>query len=726
MMADIYDFKRLFTLHKTVEETDLEGPPTLHFVLRCKGGRRLGVFPSSFNPLTTAHVELIDKAAQKGKLDEILLVLDKRTTDKPLFGATLEDRLLMLTLFARDKPNISIALSSHGLFVDKLMALKQVYPSGTEIFFIVGYDTIIRVLDEKYYQDREVALNQLFEGSRFLVANRREKNIKDIHRLFELKENEKYRDKIDTFQISPSLAEVSSTQVRRLVKEGESIGHLVPPEVDLFIRETRLYAQSNEYELRTKVLRYLFALHREPVDVELRRAIRLAKSPTPLGENIRRVIEIPPDSIPKRPVPIFPSDPYGDFGLLSPCFSLEEAGVEAQRCLFCKTPLCEKNCLAGVKIKEILSLVAEGKMETAYQRLKETHPLCGLSVYLCQTKEKYCEHHCLSGKIFGEGGEVAIQAVLRTIWRYGIEHIKSHQKRRVASIGRKIAVVGSGPAGLSAAIELARSGYQVTVFEQKPLIGGVPRYQIPPFRFPAEEVFARIEEDIRAMGIEVVTGVKIGVDLTIEDLKKSGYKAIFLATGLTKPKRLGIPGEGLQGVLTSVDLFERYQKEGVESLIEDFNGKRVYVTDSGNTAMDTSRFLRRLGADVTAIYWRDKPRALPKETRAAQREGVKLLLSTQPIEFVGDGGRLTHIRAVRADGTELKLPADFVIHAIGAEPEFRLEGLQLNPEGHIVVDQKTLETSLPGVYAGGDVVERGNISTAIRDGLKFAIFEKNT
>lgn len=684
----------------------------------------MGVFPASFNPLTIAHRELIDKATQKGKLDEILLVLDKKTTDKPLFGASLEDRLLMLTLFARDKPNISIALSSHGLFVDKLMALKQVYPSRTEIFFIVGYDTIIRVLDEKYYQDREAALNQLFEGSRFLVANRGGKSIKDIRRLFELEGNEKYRDKIDTFQISPSLAGVSSTQVRRLVRGGESIAHLVPPEVDLFIRGTGLYAQGNEYELRTKVLRYLFALHQEPVDVGVRRAIRLAKSPTSLGESIRRVIEI--DPIPKRPVLISPSDPSHDFRLLSPCFSLDEAKMEARRCLLCKTPMCERNCLAGVRIKELLSLIVEGKMEIAYQKLRQSHPLCGLSVYLCQTKENYCEHHCLSGKIFGEGGEIAIQTTLRTIWRYGIEHLKRCRKRAVVPSGRKIAVVGSGPAGLSAAIELARSGCQVTVFEQKPLIGGVPRYQIPPFRFPAEEVFAQIEEDIQAMGIEVVTGVKIGVDLTIEDLKKSGYKVIFLATGLTKPKRLGIPGEGLQGVLTSVDLFERYQKEGVEALIKEFSGKRVYVTDSGNTAMDTSRFLRRLGADVTAVYWRDKPRALPKEIKAAQREGVNFLLSTRPIEFVGDRGRLTSIRVINKDGTQLELPSDFVIHAIGAEPEFKLQGLQLNPEGYIVVNEETLETSLPGVYAGGDVVKRGNISTAIRDGLRFAIFEKNT
>ncbi|MFQ6093995.1 MAG: FAD-dependent oxidoreductase, partial [bacterium] len=528
----------------------------------------------------------------------------------------------------------------------------------------------------------------------------------------------------------------------------KSIAGLVPPEIDRFISETGLYAPEESlggerisvYGLRCRAIEHLWALNpKEPGEVDLKKIISVTKTDTVLGKEVRRVIALSEGEIPERPTASLPSQPLGNFDLVTPLFSPREAQQEARRCLRCDQPPCEGQCLPRLPILELLTLVAQGKLEQAYLRMRQAEPLCGLTEYLCQTKENYCERHCLSRTLFGAGNEVAVQTVLRTLWEYGRGEFEGRfgsgrrDEAMLRSPRQKVAVVGSGPAGLRAATDLAKLGYGVTIFERREQIGGIPRYETPVFRFPAEEVFQQIEKDLQALSIQTVKGVIIGQDMTPDELKSQNFAAVFVATGLTVPKKLNIHGENLKGVLTSIDLFGQFLKVGAEGLMKKFKGRKGYVIDSGNTAMDTSRLLRRLGAEVVCIYWKDKARAYRKEIAAAEREGVSFLFCSLPVELIGDDqGFVSHVRIVKTSfnvktgdweplpGTETDLPADFCIYAIGAKPDFKLEGLSLNDDSHILVNRETLETFLPTLYAGGDVVERGNISTAIRDGRKAA------
>ena len=752
-MTEIYDFKKLHHLRNAVEEMNLEGPPTIHLLSRAKGGvkkssGKLGVFPSSFNPITVSHVELIERAISEFAVDEVILLLDKKIQDKEVFGSTLVDRLLMLLITWQDTSRISVGLSNRGLFVEKIAALQKVYSQGIDIHFIVGYDTIIRVLDKKYYDDREKALDELFGNCSFLATNRGQRSVQDINRLFKRKENRQYARSVKTFKISASLASISSTLVREHVEKGRDIAGFVPTEIEKFISETGLYGPAmscgNEqiklYDLRCRAIEHLWTLNpSEPADVDLKKIIRVAKGSTALAEEVRRVFAIHEDEIPPRPRPSVPSQLVGNFDLVSPLFSLERAQQEARRCLHCEESPCERHCLPGLPILELLTLIEKGMLEEAYVKMREAEPLCGLTEYLCQTKENYCEQHCMSALLFGAEHEVAIQTVLRTLWDYGKHrfegrvHISQKYETLLGSRGEKIAIVGSGPAGLRAAMDLAKLGYGVSIFERKGKMGGIPRFETPVFRFPAEEIFQQIERDLQALSIEIVKGVTIGLDMTVDDLIRQGFAAIFIATGLTDPKKLDIPGENLKGVSTSIDIFDACIQYGAGALIKMFKDKGGYVIDSGNTAMDTSRLLRRFGADVKCIFWKEAPRAYPKEVAAAAKEGVSFLFCSLPLELVGDDkGILSHIRMVKTrqdshtgewepiSGTESDLPADFCIYAIGAKPDFKVEGLNLNDEGHIIVDFDVMRTSISTIFAGGDVVERGNISKALRDGRKAA------
>lgn len=236
------------SIREVIEITDLGGPPTINFIRRAKKGieienRKLGVFSASFNPLTKAHIEIIEQA-EKHDLSEILLVLDKENIDKEIFGASLEERLLMLLRFFDSDEEISIALSSHGLFLDKARALENEYPPATKIVFLVGYDTIVRILDKKYYQDREASLDELFAKSEFLIAGRSDKEEKAIFDLFQREENRRFEHKIGALKIAPYVSSISSTQVRERVKKGEPITGLVPDRIAFLIEEMKLYKET--------------------------------------------------------------------------------------------------------------------------------------------------------------------------------------------------------------------------------------------------------------------------------------------------------------------------------------------------------------------------------------------------------------------------------------------------------------------------------------------------
>lgn len=226
-------------IQKVIEVTNSAGLPQINLVHKAKKGvsgpnQRLGVLPASFDPLTKAHVAIVSEARKWG-LDEILLLLDRRNVDKRSFAASLEDRVLLVTSFFKED-DVSVGVSSHGLFLEKLRALRRLYPPSTRIYFLAGYDTILRVLDKKYYQDRESALDELFGGSEFLVAGRGDKGEKEIISLFEKEENKRFKSKIKTINIAP-FTFVSATEIRRRIKRGESLDALVPEDILPLINE---------------------------------------------------------------------------------------------------------------------------------------------------------------------------------------------------------------------------------------------------------------------------------------------------------------------------------------------------------------------------------------------------------------------------------------------------------------------------------------------------------
>jgi nicotinamide-nucleotide adenylyltransferase len=232
---------------EVIRMTDPGGPPTMNFVRRATkgietGGRKLGVFPGSFDPLTEAHIEVIAEA-RKYELGEILLVLDIVNIDKSTFGASLEDRLLMLLLFFAGDEEISVALSSHGLFLDKVGALQGKYPPATGIVYLVGYDTIVRILDKKYYRDREAALTELFADSEFLVAGRSGAEEQAVADLLEREENRRFGHKIKAIKITSFASTISATEVRQRTRKGEPITGLVPVAIARLIEQLQLYKE---------------------------------------------------------------------------------------------------------------------------------------------------------------------------------------------------------------------------------------------------------------------------------------------------------------------------------------------------------------------------------------------------------------------------------------------------------------------------------------------------
>lgn len=238
----------LTALDQVIEALDPSGPPRIAFVLRASQGisgpgQRLGVFSASFNPLTRAHVRMLEQATGERALAEVMLVLDRVNVDKrEILGASLAERLWMLKRFAAGRPRLSVAASSHGRFVDKAKALRRVYPEGTAIYFIVGFDTLVRVFDPKYYTDPEAELGELFGHSQFIVANRGEASVADVQRWLERPACRPFAARIHVMELDPFHAHISSTQIRAQIERGQPFAELVPPDIVPLIPKTGLYA----------------------------------------------------------------------------------------------------------------------------------------------------------------------------------------------------------------------------------------------------------------------------------------------------------------------------------------------------------------------------------------------------------------------------------------------------------------------------------------------------
>lgn len=409
------------------------------------------------------------------------------------------------------------------------------------------------------------------------------------------------------------------------------------------------------------------------------------------------------------------------------CYTEEMAIDEAKRCLNCKNKPCMQGCPVSVKIPEFIAFIAEGEFEKAYQKIKETNALPAVCGRVCP-QEKQCESKCVRGI---KQESVGIGRLERFAADWHMKNVEEKIEKPVLN-GKKVAVVGSGPSGLTVAGDLAKRGYAVTVYEAFHTAGGVLMYGIPEFRLPKDIVQKEIS-NLKAMGVDIETNVIIGKTLTVDELLDDmGYDAVYIGSGAGLPSFMGIEGESLNGVysanefLTRINLMKGYKFPEYDTPV--YVGKNVAVLGGGNVAMDAARSAKRLGAENVYIVYRRGKEELParkEEVMHAEEEGIVFKLLQNPTRFVGnENGWVTGMevikmelgepdasgrrRPVPIEGSEEMLDIDTVVVAIGQTPNPLIrkttKGLETNKRGCIVADEETGKTTKDHVYAGGDVV----------------------
>lgn len=408
-------------------------------------------------------------------------------------------------------------------------------------------------------------------------------------------------------------------------------------------------------------------------------------------------------------------------------FNKEEAIKEAKRCLQCKKPLCIKGCPVLINIPKFIKEISEGRFDDAIKTLKETNSLPGICGRVCP-QENQCEALCVLGK---KGIPINIGALERFASDWGMKNEGRGTKDEGRSKKRKplkMAVVGSGPAGLTCAGKLAKMGYDVTIFESLHKPGGVLRYGIPEFRMP-RDVLDREIQYVRDLGVEIRCDILIGKTFTIDELFKAGYKAIFVGTGAGYPQFLHIEGENANGVysanefLTRANLMKAHD-ERYHTPIK--IGKKVGVIGGGNVAMDSARVALRLGAEGVYLIYRRSEKEMPareEEKKNAKEEGIKFKFLTQPVKIktdkdgwvkelecikmkLGEPDESGRRRPIPIENSNFSIPLETVVIAIGQSPNPLIPaytpGLKTSKHGTIVVDEKGA-TSIKGVFAGGDI-----------------------
>ncbi|MEJ2614125.1 MAG: NADPH-dependent glutamate synthase [Ignavibacteriaceae bacterium] len=413
-------------------------------------------------------------------------------------------------------------------------------------------------------------------------------------------------------------------------------------------------------------------------------------------------------------------------------FTEELAMLEAQRCIQCPKPTCVEGCPVGVKIGDFISLVSEGKYVEAAAKIKEDNMLPAICGRVCPQEEQ-CEVKCVVGK---KNEPVAIGRLERFVADYEREKVGLRKPELKPKTGHKIAIIGSGPAGLSCAADLIQMGHDVTVFEALHELGGVLIYGIPEFRLPKEIVKVEINA-LKDLGVEFQTNAVIGFTDTLDELLQDGYNAAFIAVGAGLPYFLNIEGENLNGVyssnefLTRVNLMKAYRFPEFDTPVFDCKDKNVAVFGGGNTAMDAVRTSKRLGAKNAYIIYRRSEVEMParkEEVHHAKQEGIEFKFLSNPLKFNGDkDGWLRSVelqkmelgepdasgrrRPVPIPGSEYTLDIDMAVIAIGngSNPIIQktTPDLQFNKWGNIIVDEETMKTSKEGVFAGGDIVTGG-------------------
>ena len=407
-------------------------------------------------------------------------------------------------------------------------------------------------------------------------------------------------------------------------------------------------------------------------------------------------------------------------------YNKEEAMCEAERCINCKNAQCVKGCPVAIDIPGFIEKVKDGDIEAAYQIISEASALPAVCGRVCP-QESQCEGKCIRGI---KGEPISIGKLERYVadWarENGVKPDGAKDKK-----GKKVAVIGSGPSGLTCAGDLAKMGYDVTIFEALHEPGGVLVYGIPEFRLPKQDVVAKEIENVKSLGVKIETNVVVGKSVTIDELlEEEGFSAVFIGSGAGLPKFMGIPGEQANGVfsaneyLTRSNLMKAFDEESNTPIMR---GKKVAVVGGGNVAMDAARTALRLGAEVHIVYRRSEEElpARVEEVHHAKEEGIIFDLLTNPVEILEDeNGWVCGIKCVRMElgepdasgrrrpvvieGSEFTMEVDTVIMSLGTSPNPLIssttQGLEVNKWQCIVADEERGKTSKEGVYAGGDAV----------------------
>ncbi|MBS7615072.1 NADPH-dependent glutamate synthase [Candidatus Bathyarchaeota archaeon] len=441
--------------------------------------------------------------------------------------------------------------------------------------------------------------------------------------------------------------------------------------------------------------------------------------------------------IPKREV----AERIRSFNEVALGYSLADAIAEANRCLQCKVPRCVEGCPVNIDIPAFIRLIRESKFDEALEKIREKNSLPAICGRVCP-QEDQCMGKCVLGI---KGEPVNIGALERFVADQ--ENKEKRKKKTMPSTGKRVAIIGSGPAGLTAAAELAKMGHDVTIFEALHAPGGVLMYGIPEFRLPKDIVRDEVKY-VESLGVKIETNVIVGKVIKLGELMKNGFDAVFVGSGAGLPMFLGIPGENLSGIysanefLIRVNLMRAYRFPEYSTPIK--VGKKVVVIGGGNVAMDAARCALRLGGDVTVVYRRTEELmpARRDEVINAKEEGIKFVFLANPVRFIGnEKGWVKAVECVRMElgkpdesgrmrpfavpGSEFLVDADTVVVAIGQNPNpLAVRGethVKVTSHGTIVANPETGETDMPGVFAGGDIVtDNATVISAMAGGKKAA------
>jgi glutamate synthase (NADPH/NADH) small chain len=452
---------------------------------------------------------------------------------------------------------------------------------------------------------------------------------------------------------------------------------------------------------------------------------------------VKERMKIPRQKMPEREAEVR----NRDFREVNLGLEAEAARREAQRCLDCANPSCVLGCPVAIDIPSFVKLVEKGEFVASLRTIKETNSLPAICGRVCP-QESQCEAVCNLKKATG------VPVAIGNLERFVSDVERSQGKVFVPAIppstGKKVAVIGAGPAGLTVAGELAKKGHKVTIFEALHIAGGVLVYGIPEFRLPKGILKAEVDY-LEKLGVELKMSFVVGKTATLDDLKKEGYDAFFIGTGAGLPNFMRIPGENLIGIysaneyLTRVNLMRAYEFPSFDTPV--FRGRRVAVIGGGNVAMDSVRNAKRLGAELAAIVYRRSRHEMPareEEVKHAEEEGIEFHFLTTPIRYIGDDDNKVKAmeclrmelgepdssgrrRPVPIEDSEFMTEVDMVVVAIGQSPNPLMAqttpDLKVGKWGNLEVDWKTMATSIPGVYAGGDIVRGGaTVILAMGDG----------